>query len=362
MVQNNKIIAIALIVAITSISIHATESSFKKYAVRSGKVTYAIKGQGEIMGTTQKLVGKKRLIFDKYGYRELNEEATVQKMNIFGNEKVDKSHKMSLRNGTRASQVNFKRKQIMEIEVPGIAWVTAASGQDLSQMGEKMLKQMGGKKIGTETIAGYTCDVWKMRVATQCLYKGVPLKVITNLMGVKRTEVATEAHFDVDIDESSYRLPNFTKTKLPQSSANGAMDAEAMSRAMAQLQKRKAEYEQIKRQQGVESGKAMTPQQRNSVTQAMGNSMFAQMKQKIISQEKAMKSIRGCLADSRTLKEANRCEKSFSKQTGEPSDPMTEWSTKIKQKILQDIDKGLASMKCIRKAKTMQEMRGCSME
>ena len=229
-------------------------------------------------------------------------------------------------------------------------------------MGEKMLKQMGGKKIGTETIAGYTCDVWKMRVATQCLYKGVPLKVTTNLMGIERTEVATEAHFDIDIDESSYRLPNFPKTKLPQSSANGAMDAEAMSRAMAQLQKRKAEYEQIKRQQGVESGKAMTSEQRNSVTQAMGNSMFSQMKQKIISQEKAMKSIRGCLADSRTLSEANRCEKSFSKQTGEPSDPMTEWSSKIKQEILQDIDKGLASMQCIRKAKTMQEMRGCSME
>ncbi len=33
-------------------------------------------------------------------------------------------------------------------------------GQDLTEMGEKMLKQMGGKKIGYEKFLGRPTEIW----------------------------------------------------------------------------------------------------------------------------------------------------------------------------------------------------------
>ena len=94
MTARTPLICIAALVTLSPL--YGGGKTYKKYLVESGKVTYSIQGSGNIMGTTQKVKGQKRLIFDKYGFRELTEEATVSKMNIFGNEKVDKTHQMTL--------------------------------------------------------------------------------------------------------------------------------------------------------------------------------------------------------------------------------------------------------------------------
>ena len=77
-------------------------------------------------------------------------------------------------------------------------------GQDLTEVGEKMMKQMGGKKIGSEKFLGKQTDIWEIKqMGTKSwVWKGVPLKTELNMMGMKISVVATK------ISE------NFDKSKL----------------------------------------------------------------------------------------------------------------------------------------------------
>ncbi len=348
-----------LIAALVTLSpLYGGGKTYKKYLVKSGKVTYTIRGSGNIMGTTQKLKGKKRLIFDKYGFRELSEEVTVSKMNIFGNEKVDKKHHMTLMVGTKATQVDFNRKHIMEMNVPGMALMIAAANQNIAGMGKKMLKQMGGHKIGQETIAGYTCDVWKMRVATQCLYKGVPLKVTTNVLGIQRTEVATEAKFDITIPESSFRLPDFPRQKLP--AGAGGMSPEQTQQMIRQLQQKRSAFDAAKRQQGIAPGTPMNPNQQKNVMNAMSMAMLPEIKRKILHQERTVAFAKQCFGAANTLQAANQCVDKGNQMFPENrEDHLTSWSAADKQKMLKEIDQFEAAIPCIKKAQSMQAIQQC---
>ena len=351
--------SLAIIVTLVTLSpLYGGGKIYKKYLVKSGKVTYTITGSGNIMGAMQKLKGKKRLIFDKYGFRELNEEVTVSKMNIFGNEKVDKSHRMILLDGTKAMQADFNHKKIMEMNVPGMGLMIAAANQNIAKMGEKMLKQMGGHKVGQETVAGYPCDVWKMRVATQCIYKGVPLKITTNILGIQRTEVATEAKFDIAIPESSFRLPDFPRQKLP--TGAGGMSSEQTQQMIRQLQQKHTAFETAKRQQGVTPGAPMNADQQNKVFEAMGNAMLPQMKQRILHQEQTVAFAKRCFGAANTLKAANRCvDKGNQMFPQDHEDHLSSWSAADKQKMLGEIRQFEASIPCIKKAQSMEAIQQC---
>jgi len=336
-----KLVILAVVVGLVG------AGEFKLYNVKSGKVTYEIKGSGEVMGSKQKTVGKKRVIFDKYGYRELNEESIVTVINVFGNTQKDSSHKITLRVGDKAKIADFKKKRIYEMNIPMISMI-AAQSKDLVGMGESMLKKMGGKKVGVEEVAGYKCDVWKMKIVTQCIYKGVPLKIESNVMGIKQTTIATDAKFDIDIDESSFKLPKFKSQKLPiPGGENMNINPEDMGKMVEQLGKMSA-------QSGSKSSK-------EDMANALGNIMLPQMKQQILSQEKVIKFAKTCLERSNTLKDANDCEKMMSKRLNQPSEPFLKWDSKIKKETLLDIEKGLKSMDCIKKANTMKEIQKCQM-
>ena len=188
----------------------AGADQYKKNAVESGKIDYKITGSGNIMGITTKTVGKKRVLFDAYGARELNEENQVQKTVIGGNAKVDKSHKLTYMKGAMIYTVDLKAERIIRMQNPGFAMMSAMGGKDVMQTGEAMMKKMGGKKVGTDKVLGYTCDVWEiMGSVKQCMYKGIPLKVESNVMGIKNVEVATKAEFDISLSNDDFKLPDF---------------------------------------------------------------------------------------------------------------------------------------------------------
>jgi hypothetical protein len=68
-----------------------------------------------------------------------------------------------------------------------------------TQMGEGILEKMGAVKEGTETVAGKTCDTWKIQSinSTVCVWKGLALKAVTAIGGVTITKVATSIDTDV---------------------------------------------------------------------------------------------------------------------------------------------------------------------
>ena len=70
-----------------------------------------------------------------------------------------------------------------------------------------MMKQMGGKKIGSEKFLGRQADIWEIKqMGTKSwVWKGVPLKSELNMMGMKISIVATK--ISEEFDKSKLERP-----------------------------------------------------------------------------------------------------------------------------------------------------------
>lgn len=318
---------------------------FKKYEVKSGEVRYRISGSGEVMGAKMTEEGTKRLLFDQYGFRELTEEKSTRRTDVMGQVQTDRTDRILFRNGTKVKEVDRIRGKMLEFEPPGMALMIAAARQNLTQMGEAFMKQMGGKKIGKEKVAGYECDLWKMPVVTQCLYKGVPLKIVSNAVGMKHTEIAVEAKFDIPVDPAAYRLPDLPKENLPP-------EAEAMMKAMSGMA-------QAVRESGGGAGGEKSPASPTAGMPDPSSMVLTQMKREFLRHEKDVSFYQGCLERCRTLKEANDCEKMFSARVGGPSNPFPRWDEATKNTILRHLKESREMMECVKKAKSMGEIEKC---
>jgi len=313
-----------------------TAATFKKYEVKSGKVTYRISGSSDIRGMTQTLRGKKRLIFDQYGFRELTEEATVMTTEVMGQKQVSKSHRIEFRDGTKVTVADYATRSCMTMEAPGLALMVKAAKNNLTQMGEEFLKGLGGRKVGSKSIAGYRCDVWVLKGMKECLYKGVPLEVETKMGPILRKEIAVKAEFDIPVSASDYKLPDFPKQELPP-------QAQAMMEAMAGMGEAVAQ-----------SGGASLP--------AGGGERgaFETLKAQSLQQLGLMRELNACLKKSATAREANICGRSFSQKAGTPFEPIERWNDGLKREATQNLEEILQVESCIRAAKTMDEFSRCN--
>ena len=351
----------------------AGADQYKKYGVESGKIDYKITGSGNIMGVVTKTVGKKRVLFDAYGAREVNEENQVQKTVIGDNTNVDKSHKLIYMNGAMIYTVDLDAKRIVRMQNPGFAMMSAMGGKDVMETGEAMMKKMGGKKIGTDKVLGYTCDVWEiMGSVKQCMYQGIPLKVESNVMGIKNVEIATKAEFDISLSKDDFELPDFPvydmygekldKSKLESMDKKSEAQAAQSGEDMAALG---ASIAAAMQSAGVKKGERPTEAQEKTMEDAMMASMLPMMKQKMLSEEKMMRAAKECFGDADTLKEATVCSDRMDEMSGVESDPedeIKEWNDETKKETLGFIDQGLAGMECVKKAETMDAVKKCMSE
>ncbi len=334
------------------------------FDIKSGKVTYTISGSANMMGMQMQSKGKKRLIFDKYGARNLTETVKIEKRSGMGGNKTTKTHTMTLMDGKTIYVADFKQKTISKME--NVAASMLGKG-DMKQKGLAMMKKMGGKKVGTDKVLGYTCDVWELMGTKQCIYKGVTLKVESNVMGVVSKEIATDAEFGISLSDSDFKLPDFPvqdRTGMMGSQRGGmavpppsAEDMSKMAEAM------KAMGAAMQQSQGNGQMSAMSPQDQQKMGEAMGaalmGAMMPQMKQQMVEQEKAMIYAKRCLTDADTLGEAQKCTRKVDEMMGESGEPLDKWDAKTKQETLQEIERALESVACAKRAQTPQAMQQC---
>ena len=348
----------------------AGSSQVHIYDIKSGKVTYEIKGSGNIMGSTMKIVGKKRLIFDNYGASSVTEENKIQKQNIMGQTQVTKSHTMSyLKNGV-VYVVDFDQKSITRMENMGMGMASAMGGQkSMAQVGKEMLKKMGGKKVGEDKVLGYRCEVWDLKGIKQCIYKGVTLKTTTNFMGLKTQEVATKAEFDISIPKESFKLPNFPiydmmGNKLDRNKLE-SLDKQAKVRneeRRKDMQEMGAIMAEAAKKAGIKEGTKLTKEQTKAMEAAMMNAMLPRAKKEILEQEKIILFAKECFESANSLKEARSCEDKLDKMqksTTDPEERIKKWDSQSKKEMLKEIEQGLKGVECAKSAKSMQEINRC---
>ncbi|WP_179318248.1 hypothetical protein [Winogradskyella helgolandensis] len=191
------------------------DTMLKRYKVKSGIITYKITITGDVMGSKITGSGTESLYFTNYGALELVEEITSQTtaVNVFGNKstKTTETHTMKKLDNGDSYSVDFKQKKIYKIQDPAMQLTkTYEPNADAGEVGEDMLTAIGGKKIGNETYKDFECDIWEAMGIKQWIYKGVTLKSVGTLMGIKTTKEATNIAFNIDVSESHFKLPDYT--------------------------------------------------------------------------------------------------------------------------------------------------------
>ncbi len=363
-----QIVKISLAVVMGSSLLLASGNPMAMYDVKSGKIEYGIKGSGEIMGQKMQTIGKKRVIFDDNGAKNLTEENKIDKQTIMGQKKITKTHTMSYIKKGMVYHVDFKAKRIMRMENMATSMgALMGGGKNTKQSSEEMMKRMGGKKTATDKVLGYTCDVWELMGTKQCIYKGIPLRVETSMMGMKNIEVATKAEFDILLSKDDFKLPDFPiyneygekldKSKLNAKDKKAELEAIQASEQMAEI---RDSMVAAANEVGVKEGENPTKVQKDAMRNSMMDALLVRIKKEILPGEKMMRFGYECLDKADTLKEANKCNDQMNAMSGETDEPFDEWSPKTKKKILGEFDQYLNEIvPCVKKAQKVQAVQQC---
>ncbi len=194
------VIKISLIVMMVAGTLQAER--LNRYAIKSGKVTYDTTGSKEIkaIGLKESIKGKKRIVFNAYGDREIIEFKKITESKSQGKSTFEEEHELTYTNGIDQYRVDFDRNRITKRKNPYyISNYTLVEGKDIKAFMPK------AKKAGRETVAGLECTVWKTKNESMCIYKGVVLKHYSD----GETTVATKVEFDVALGDNDFKLPDF---------------------------------------------------------------------------------------------------------------------------------------------------------
>ena len=168
------------------------------FEVEKGVVIYDIYGGGMLTPETNlTLHGQATLRFKDWGTTLLSKEKGIV---ITSGALKSKQSIVSLEKQTKEAlyTVDFKNKKIHERKN---SISNALKEHDTN----------GLKKMGEDEVLGLKCTVWEGRGVRKCLYKGLPLKIESDVLGISYHKIASEVAFDVNSSSDKCMLPNFPK-------------------------------------------------------------------------------------------------------------------------------------------------------
>lgn len=171
-----------------------------RYDIKSAIVEYEIAGGGNVMGSKATVSGSSKLYFKDFGKVELTEEKIVQA--VMGDN--EEEHNITKIVGTKIYNVDFNDKVVYQQEL-----VSDEENPLLNLKDAATLTSMGAKKIGSEAILGYKCDIWQLGEDKIWIYNTVPLKFVSKSLDVIQIQEAKLAVFNVDIKDDKFKLPPF---------------------------------------------------------------------------------------------------------------------------------------------------------
>jgi len=192
------------------LAIGTLHAEVKRYEVQSGIIEYKLVGGGDMMGIKTQMSGTNKVAFKEWGSIELHQSMT--KSVIMGREE-NTQDTIKIENG-KVYVVDYENKVISEYDP---SMLMQSQYKDLIKSAKEMIVQMGGKKIGDETIQGYDCEVWEMPQVKLWLHKGIALKTVANIMGITNTMEATTIQLDAPVSDKDLKLPDFPIKSIKES-------------------------------------------------------------------------------------------------------------------------------------------------
>jgi hypothetical protein len=189
-----------------------------RYDIKSAIVEYEISGNGDVMGNEASVSGTSKLYFKDYGQLELSEEKIGQTIT----DDKEEEHNITKIVGNKVYSVDFDEQVIYQDEM------VLDEESPYSLKNSETLISMGAKKIGSEEILGYKCDIWQLGEDKIWIYNTIPLKFVSKSFGIVQIQQAKLAVFNIDIKDDKFKLPPFP-IKIIDDTLNNSADVPELS-------------------------------------------------------------------------------------------------------------------------------------
>jgi hypothetical protein len=349
MVQISKIIIFFLMMTYTSM--YASNSE-QKYGIESATIEYVITGGGCLTPETNLTVkGQGKLHFKEWGQVELFEEA-VKETTSGAIKNIETTQVCKKIIHDKKLDVDFKNKKILERQIPNGNYVSITKG----------LVQKGQKEI-----AGYRCDVWEAEGVKKCIYKGIPLLVAYDVLGISYQKSVASIIFDTNNSLNQCTIPSYPVQKFALFKTNIKTKSKKLPK---EFSKRLMEISKAFQKMLTENNmtqKDISLQKRKIWLEKIGENIFQKQKAFLPEFLLGMKKARVCLQQAQNGMKADRCFKNIigrdeqtvkSKQSG-----VELWGEEEKQKVLDRYDADIlrleSKMKCIRSTKNITDLSSC---
>jgi hypothetical protein len=201
-----------------------------RYDMKSAIVEYEIAGGGNVMGSKATVTGSSKLYFKDFGRMELSEEKIVQ--SVDGDK--EEEHNITKIVGNKIFNVDFNEQVIYQQELLS----EDKENPFLNLKNADTLTSMGAKKIGSDSVLGYKCDVWQLGEDRIWIHNTVPLKFINKSLGVVQIQEAKLAVFNVDIKDDKFKLPGYPVRAIDDVLNTGGTEEPEMTPEEEQMMKK----------------------------------------------------------------------------------------------------------------------------
>ncbi len=195
--MKKKLFLILILMTLYSITIG---QDFKRYQFKSGKVVYKMSGIQ---------TGTETLYFDDYGRKEVHfNESVIDMMGV-----KQKSNTQTIMEGKYIYTIDKEKNTAQKMENP--LYSMFSDEDDLQKVGEEIMKKMGGKKVGTETINGKECEIWEVQKmgGKIWVWESISIKTVVNMMGMIITQEAESIEMDIDVSADLFNIPEGIEIK-----------------------------------------------------------------------------------------------------------------------------------------------------
>jgi hypothetical protein len=173
----------------------ANPKTMKPYEIEEGRIEF------ELSGMTK---GSEVLEFKDWGRRA----ATRSKNTVSIMGMTQETDQLTIIDGEWVYNVDLSRNTATKIKNPFYSALSEGADQSLPQTGPDMMKAMGGKRVGKDTMLGKPCDWWEIQqlMSKSCIWKGIGLKTIAGPQGMQITHTAVNIQL-MKIPDSRFSLP-----------------------------------------------------------------------------------------------------------------------------------------------------------
>ncbi len=277
---------------------------FKRYPVESGMIFYDINITGKSNnGFKTHTSGIARLVFDKWGAKEVKEEDSTEIQSGDYNETHNIHSLTKIDDGT-VYTVDYDEQAIYKTRDRSMD-LSLSEGEDLSNENLQLIKKMKGIKIGEGKVAGFPCDIWKAKDQKICLYQGIPLSITIDNPGFHSERKAVHIAIDLPIPKSQFKLPNFPITVDDDYRSNISAQTQTED-YVASIHDLQAQLKDI----GISSNQNdtnLSKQQEKKIINILGARYLKKQKRLLPKLLVALKSARECISKANKPQEAKRC-------------------------------------------------------